>query len=67
MKEVVVSLGTAEPTLLALFGNDPPLDRRLQLRELQANYVYSAVMAKKYRVCPLGLPSGFRSGVSSDV
>ena len=40
----------AEPNLALLFGDSPPLERRLRLRELQSVYVYSTVLAKKCRV-----------------
>ncbi len=48
----------AEPNLALLFGDNPPLERRLRLRELQSVFVYSTVLAKKFRVRAHGATSG---------
>ena len=50
LKELPVAVKRAEPNLALLFGDSPPLERRLRLRELQSVFVYSTVLAKKSRV-----------------
>lgn len=50
LKELPVAVKRAEPNLALLFGDSPPLERRLRLRELQSVFVYSTVLAKKCRV-----------------
>ena len=52
LKELPVTIKRAEPSLALLFGDDPPLERRLKLRELQTSYVYTVVLAKKSKVRP---------------
>ncbi len=63
LKELPVAVKRAEPNLALLFGDSPPLERRLRLRELQSVFVYSTVLAKKCRVRHARLGCGFCSHV----
>lgn len=55
IKEVPVQFATAEPVLSSLSQPAEPLTRVLKLRELQANYICTTVLAKKYRVSICGM------------
>eukprot|EP00884_Botryococcus_braunii_P018471 jgi/Botrbrau1/5307/Bobra.0391s0021.4 len=49
LKELAVQVATAEPVLPTPWHPDEPLERILKLRELQSNYIGTAVLSKKYR------------------
>ncbi|KAK9837434.1 hypothetical protein WJX81_002188 [Elliptochloris bilobata] len=68
LKELPVAVRRAEPNLALLFGDSPPLERRLRLRELQSVFVYSTVLAKKCRdlfQAHFDLPAGRGTGEPS--
>ena len=62
MKELPGAIKRAEPNLALYLGDDTPLDRRVGLRELQTNFVYTTVLAKKCKVGRQALPRRSQHG-----
>lgn len=56
LKELPGAIKRAEPSLALYTGEDAPLGRRVGLQELQTNFVYSTVLAKKCKVRQLIYP-----------
>ena len=50
LKELPGAIKRAEPNLALYLGDDTALDCRVGLRELQTNFVYTTVLAKKCKV-----------------
>ena len=50
LKALPGAIKRAEPSLTLYLGGEVPLDRRVGLRELQTNFVYTTVLAKKCKV-----------------
>ncbi|KAK9815768.1 hypothetical protein WJX72_009183 [[Myrmecia] bisecta] len=49
LKELPVAIKRAEPNLALLFGDDPPLERRLKLQEVTTSCMYTTILAKKFK------------------
>jgi hypothetical protein len=62
VREAPAALKAHEAQLLAALGGEGPLETRMQLRELQASYVYTTIMLKKAKV---GVGFGWLSIVNS--